>query len=201
MSDIKGVIVTKFLIKNTMTNLKKIILDQYNLRFQDSHLVVESTQYIELLCFNMKNMFDRVNNRTKITKLIKNPVIQKTIIKYCVQFGVNHRKFDNRFLIEILHDFLICLAHYFNDEDDFDDDDLDDDDFKKPSSRFDESDFLRFFKDIDKLMKYEGHDVHETNVGFILFKYLYYTVTRHKWPYDLNLNKKISNFFDLFDKF
>ena len=187
---------TKFLIKNTMTNLKEIILDQYNLKFRDSQLIVESTQCIELLYFNMKNMFDRVNNRMKITKLIKNPVIQKTIIKYCIQFGVNHRKFDNRFLIEILHDFLICLSHYFDDEDDFDDED-----FKKSSSRFDERDFLRFFKDIDKLMKYEGHDVHETNIGFILFKYLYYTITRHKWPYDLNLNKKISNFFDLFDKF
>ena len=64
-----------------MTNLKEIILDQYNLKFRDSQLIVESTQCIELLYFNMKNMFDRVNNRMKITKLIKNLILFDKIIR------------------------------------------------------------------------------------------------------------------------
>lgn len=195
-----------------MLDLKSIIIEYYNSPIQRSDFInescriVESARAVELLQFNISDMLKTVNDKTKIIKIIKNPVIRRVIIKYCTQFGVNHRKFDNGLLIEILHDFLICLLHYFEDEDEDDEPDFDDDDkylsnidnFKK---KFDERDFIRFFDHIDKIMKFEGHDKHETNIGFILFKYLFYMVTRYKWPYDLNIGKRNSRFLNFFDKF
>lgn len=188
-----------------MINLKTLILEHLNI--PDRQIVLESAYHVEQLHLNIKNMVNTVKDRSKIMKIVKNPVIRKTIIKYCKEFGVNHRKFDNKFLIEILSDFLVCLLHYFEDEDDFGSDLLSidkdffdfDKDVRSSKSRYDEKDFLRYFNDIDKIMKHDGHDEHETYIGFIVFKYLYYTVTRQKWPYDLEVGGKKGRF-DIFNK-
>lgn len=184
-----------------MITLKESIIKAQS---SDDMVLESAARAIELLKANIDKIFNVVDNKSKITRILKNPVLVKMILKYCKEVGINHRRFDTGLLIEIIHDFLVVLLHYFSDDDD-DDIDFDDDDdefvkgFRKFKSRFDEKDFMSYFNDSYNLMKMENYDEHDTYIGFIIFKFLFHNITGYEWPYNLAAKKSgLSGFFDMF---